>query len=611
VVRLPRTARDVLRRLNAFPSIVQRGVRLASTAPALTIAERQHIERVLGAGRVALCVAALLSVRLDPAWRGSHGELATALLVGYAAFGAFAFAAAHAHRMWVLPPHVTHAIDFSIAAALTMATGGPASSPFVLFFLFVLLGAAYRWGVRETLLTTLAAVLALSAEHVFAAWGSARVFALDDVQLYRILTRSTYLIIAGVLIGVVAESELQRRAELAVIGSALSRLHAETSVHGAMRDTSNTLLALFGAERLVTVVHDPGSGASYAWTARTLPSGTDVRVREIGPEERTQIFFSAPGDAWETRRRRPGGVHVAAAFGHQGQWLGKRRCHIPDAVWSGSPATTLAGVEVSLAGQWPGRVFLMRDRPLGAADLAFFQELVLQLAPALFSVYLVRRLRARVSAAERARVARDLHDGIIQGLAGLRLEVAALRRHADRGLPVEAELMRLEHILGEQVIAARELMHRVRPVEVTPKQLPGYLGAIVERFTRETGIPTDYDTDVAHADLSPRTCRELARTLQEALVNVRKHSAARHVAVRFSGDPIHYRLTIDNDGRPFEFAGRHTLAELESARRGPVVIKERVREMGGELVIESSPERGVRLDILLRRRLRAGSSKTA
>jgi signal transduction histidine kinase len=266
---------------------------------------------------------------------------------------------------------------------------------------------------------------------------------------------------------------------------------------------------------------------------------------------------------------------------------------------------------VSFAGGWSARVFLLGERPLAARELAFFRELVCQVAPAMFSLYLVRRVRARVTAAERARVARELHDGIIQALAGLRYDVAALRRHADRGLAIEAELGRLEYALAEQMVAARELMHRVRPIDVTPRQLPEYLGAIVDRFTRETGIPAHYHTDVEQADLSARTSRELARTLQEALVNVRKHSAARHVVVRFSADPIHYRLTIDNDGRPFEFAGRLTLAELEAARRGPLVIKERVREMGGELVIESSAERGVRLDILLRRRLRIGSSKTA
>ncbi len=594
MVRLPRTARDVLRRFSSPPAILQRGVRLASTAPALTIAERQHIERVLGAGRIALCAAALVSIASSPTGRGSQPQLTLLLLCAYAAFGALALVAAAAHSTKVWPPTLTHAVDFAAAAGLTLVSV-PSTNPYFLLFLFTLLAAAYRWGLRGTVMTALGAVLVLSV---------------STSDGHDLVMRSTYLVIAGFLVGWLAESELQRRAEVEVVSDALSRLQGETSVHAAMRDTSSRLIGLFGAERLLAVVHDPGTGASYLWTARARPSRPNVHVREIGPQERAQYFFSAPGEAWEVRRSARG-EQVALAFGTHGRWLGDRKCDVPDAIWGDSSAKTLAGVEVSFAGQWSGRVFILRDAPFGASDLSFFQELICQVAPAMFSLYLVRRLRARVSAAERARVARELHDGVIQALAGLRFDVAALRRYADRGLPIEAELGRLEHVLAEQVVATRELMHRIRPVEVTPRQLPSYLGGLVERFTRETGISAHYHTDLEETDLSPRTCRELARTLQEALVNVRKHSAARNVVVRFSADPIHYRLTIDNDGRPFEFNGRLTLAELESARRGPLVIKERVREMGGELVIESSVDRGVRLDILLRRRVRAGGSKTA
>jgi signal transduction histidine kinase len=595
VVRLPRIARDVLRRLSAPRVILQRGVRLAGTAPALTIAERQHIERVLGAGRVALCAAALATLSSDPAWNNSLGRLALAGIAVYALFGVFALIAASPGRAFMLPPQIAHAIDFTAAAALTLVTDTLPSSPFFLFFLFALLGAAYRWGFRETLLTAVMAAVTLTAQG-----------ALGTLPLHISLMRSAYLIVAGVLVGWLAEAELQRRARVSVVSAALSRLHTETSLHTAMRETSRVILALFGAERLLAAVHDPSTGASYVWTARAQESRTELRVREIA-HERAQYFFSAPGDAWELRREE----HRASVIGDRGEWIGDRHFRVPDAIWEDSTATALAAVEVHFAGQGSGRVFLLRSHRLGASQLAFFRELICRVAPAMFSLYLVRRVRARVTAAERARVARELHDGVIQALAGLRFDAAALRRHADRGLPIEAELARLEHALAEQTVAARELMHRVRPVNVTPRQLPGYLGSIVERFARETGIPAHYHTDVEQTDLSPRTCRELARTLQEALVNVRKHSAARHVVVRFSADPIHYRLTIDNDGRPFEFAGRLTLAELEAARRGPVVIKERVREMGGELVIESSAERGVRLDILLRRRIRIGSSKTA
>ena len=80
-------------------------------------------------------------------------------------------------------------------------------------------------------------------------------------------------------------------------------------------------------------------------------------------------------------------------------------------------------------------------------------------------------------------------------------------------------------------------------------------------------------------------------------MNVRKHSHARSVLVRFAGQQGAWKLVIEDDGRGFEFSGRLSQAELDAARRGPLVLKERVRSIGGELAIESVPGHGARLEI--------------
>src|SRR3989442_1019323 len=94
-----------------------------------------------------------------------------------------------------------------------------------------------------------------------------------------------------------------------------------------------------------------------------------------------------------------------------------------------------------------------------------------------------------------------------------------------------------------------------------------------------------------------RACREVAQILHEALVNVRRHSGARNVFVRLTAVNGNCRLSIDDDGCGFPFAGRFSQADLEATRKGPLVIKERVRLLGGELTIESDPGRGSRLEI--------------
>ncbi len=85
--------------------------------------------------------------------------------------------------------------------------------------------------------------------------------------------------------------------------------------------------------------------------------------------------------------------------------------------------------------------------------------------------------------------------------------------------------------------------------------------------------------------------------MQEGLVNVRKHSGARQVLVRLGLSNGELNMMIEDDGRGFPFTGRLSQAELEKIGKGPLIIKERVRLIEGELTIESNPGRGSRLEI--------------
>jgi len=81
-------------------------------------------------------------------------------------------------------------------------------------------------------------------------------------------------------------------------------------------------------------------------------------------------------------------------------------------------------------------------------------------------------------------------------------------------------------------------------------------------------------------------------------VNIRKHSGAKHAMVRLDGREDCYRLSIEDDGGGFsDLTGRFTFAELEAMRKGPLVIRERVRLIGADLALESDPSRGSRLEV--------------
>ena len=268
------------------------------------------------------------------------------------------------------------------------------------------------------------------------------------------------------------------------------------------------------------------------------------------------------------------------------------------------PFESLVTVSFFLGGEWRGRVFLFDPSWRGEKreEMRFLLDLVRQVGPAVYNVYLLHRLRRRAGAAERARFARELHDGAVQSLIAVEMQVDVLKRQAaNEPEGVSGELGRIQGLLREEVLKLRELMQQMKSMDVDAMRFVNVLGDTVERFERETGIAARLVTDLDGPDMPQRVCRELVRIVQEGLVNVRKHSGARHTLVRVGASPTHWNLTLEDDGQGFPFSGRLTLAELEQMGKGPAIIKERVRLIAGELAIESNPGLGTRLEITVPR----------
>ena len=213
--------------------------------------------------------------------------------------------------------------------------------------------------------------------------------------------------------------------------------------------------------------------------------------------------------------------------------------------------------------------------------------------------YLAERDKQLRADTERTRVAQDLHDGTIQALLGIELKIEALRRTSQRGERAgDRELSEIQELLRGEVLALRDLMHALRPIELdSPDQLPHVLAAIVGRFERDAGISARLIVHGDRFNLAPARAVELVRIVQEALVNVRKHSRARNVLVRLTADSGTCHLVIEDDGRGFEFEGRLTARELHERRTGPAIIKERARIAGAQLAVDSTPGAGARLEL--------------
>ncbi len=205
----------------------------------------------------------------------------------------------------------------------------------------------------------------------------------------------------------------------------------------------------------------------------------------------------------------------------------------------------------------------------------------------------------RASSVERERIARDLHDGVVQSLIATEMRVDLLRRQSGNpGAALDATdtLADVQDLLRFEVRKLRAQIEQLRST-TPPQWILRSLAEMIEGFQYETGIATTFSCGVPKGSIPRHISHEVLRIVEEALNNVRKHSGARKVEVSLSSRQNTLLLTIQDDGKGFDFTGRFSLAQLETMRKGPRVIRERIDLIAGELVLESHPDRGARLEI--------------
>ncbi|HYY68840.1 MAG TPA: histidine kinase, partial [Terriglobales bacterium] len=494
-----------------------------------------------------------------------------------------------------------------IALAAILLCSAGASSPLFLFLLFVLLAAGYRWGLWKALATSALAILLLVSE------AAARIYALKPLglatqamhEVHRLLVPSGYVLAMGLLIGLLAEEQKRLRAESSTIAHLLAKMRPNQGFRQSLQAVVNELSHIFAADSVLLVCEDLRWKKLYIWEASfgdVESHQPKLHLSEADSSEQSAYNFPFGGEfMYAVRRQARSGSRLVSlrALAADGTAVSGSGCVFPDhPLWRDVNAV-IAG-SFTLKKDWSGRLFLINPK-LGRTRLAtlrYLQTLIHQLSPALSAAYMLRRIRSEAAAVERKRIAQDLHDGPIQSLIALQMQLHLLRsRHVFDSNGLAAELANIQKKLREEITNLREVALRLTPPDLSPRQFVEFLGDLVQRFRHETGIYANFVTALEEVTLPVHVLRELARSVQEALINARKHSGARHILVCLDYKDGFYRIAVDDDGCGFDFTGRFSQKQLEAERKGPLLIQERMRDIGGELTIESVRGGGARLEI--------------
>ena len=331
----------------------------------IAASESQRIERILAATRALLAVASLFVIWIDPTEPRHYATIVYALLALFVFEAVGVLALVRTQRTSSPTFRVAvHAIDILWPALIAIFTAG-SNSPFYLFYIFVLLEAAYRWGLQATLLTALVSTGLFISQAFFTLAKGLTFPSLfrGSYDLNSFVMRGVYLLIMGYLLGYLGEEEKQLREETASIAKVMTKARTETGVRGTLEAVFEEILGLFHSRQAALAVLDHNSGRAYAWDVHQEAPGKKVNlsIREIYAQEGEKDLFETPGHVWHARRDRkavdPQKFDIYA-LNEEGRRLFNETWSPPDALVPNKEVRSFLGVRTVYANEWSSVMLL-------------------------------------------------------------------------------------------------------------------------------------------------------------------------------------------------------------------------------------------------------------
>ena len=550
-----------------------------------------QIERLIAILRVVLaifCFTDLLTLSgLPPQLTERFGLiLATYALFG---FGVALLPIISKYRTgWQLPVHL---IDIGVVSIFTYFINS-ISAAFFILYVFVLMSATYRWNWRGALWTTLALP---ALQLILFMISSPALFKLvSPIGLVQLIIEWSFLFMVGgvfVFFGVSRERSAERLAQIADWPN--NTLQSYTNIDERWLDSSlNHVATVLQAPRVLVlweIAQEPyyfsamfADGRCQHDRAMAGPSGSaSVELENI-----TFAIESAETSECLTLNGVRAFAGPAINNSIQTRFNLSSVCSAP---FSGESCN--------------GRVFIL-DRPHWEDnDLTLAEIVASRLHLELEYYALSIELRETAANRERIRLARDLHDGVLQTLTGAGLQLSSIAPSAGREAKRKLEDIR-QLLLAEQ----QRIRAFVEGRELSPRQphlkLLDQTKREVERIEHRWGCHVALSVTPQDATLPIDITRQIEFLLAEAAANAVQHGKASRLKITVEQAPNNLRLNIADNGNGLSgVKGTYTHDELTARAIGPQSICRRVAELGGALTLSTS-DKGVELSVELPNRNR-------
>ncbi len=525
-------------------------------------------ERLLAGLRLALGLATLLIVWIDPSNPERFVAVTYAVLILYAAFSVSLYGLAAIRRVGSMV--WAQWADVAWFALLVGISNG-ADSIFFFGFFFPVAASSFLFGVRSGLRVALVSAAVFSIVALNVAPAVAGVFPWN-----RLLLRCTYLLLLGFMIGHWGEREIQSKRRLAFLGGLACLANPRLGLDAVLGRVQRQVRRFFGARECLLAYALQEGGPTRIRRDRAGSPHEEIDTESLAPPTLAWLF-GLPATLAVVRNRRAG--------------LGSRRFWAWD-VQTGQPdrrgqaesaemanlleADNILTAPIRLGSGFLGRLFLVRDRrPFQDSEGEFLVHLIRQLTPALDHLQLVDRLAGSAAEEQRLQIARDIHDSVVQPYVGLRMGLRAVREVAEQDASDRTRdaLDRLVAIADDAIAELRGYVSKLRD----PKRRHENLEMALHRFAEKLSELTDIRVRVecrGEEEISDRMAGEVFQMAVEGLNNVRKHtdSSEAGVLVVRTAEALRLEVSNPNSGDHFQVFRPLTIGERAAALGGAVQV---------------------------------------
>ncbi|MEO7366033.1 MAG: histidine kinase [Sphingomicrobium sp.] len=507
---------------------------------------------MIALGRLMLATLFLVAIALDVG-RPAGPVSAFAVIGIYAAFAVVTLLATW--RNWWLDAKLAgpaHAMDIVMFMALVLTTDG-STSPYFTLFIFLMLSAAIRWSWHATALTAMLLIL------LYLLAGLVVVNSGVPFEPQRFAVRTGHLVILSLILIWFGANQWRTRFRLAdaelLDRPSLGESPLETALHAAMKSVG-------------------AASGTFVWRAQGQSEFSGVVIRggqlkqiNVSAMALAQALATSPFlyDFTRNRALRKDADRNLLDF--------TVRDLIASAATPGLDLDEGLAIPVhSDGGQ--GEIFLEGIHGLSTDHIDLGDQIATAIALHLQRHAMLEAAEGSAEARARLTLARDLHDSVVQFLAGAAFRLEAIKRSHASGREFEPELDELKELMLQEQRELRSIITALRSGPLVAfNDLARDLAGLAERLARQWDIACDVAFKATEIAIPVRLHLDAQQLLREAVANAVRHAEAKTVTVELAATPGELRLDIVNDA---------TSTPARSARLDmPQSLKERVDEAGG------------------------------